>query len=84
MSESTGEVEKTYGLLLETLAYVNQLIAHKFPNTLVLPAFGNNDSKYHDNPIPDDDAPFFYDYIFNLWFKLLPGNKAFLDEDQLH
>ena len=49
----------------------------------MLPAFGNNDSKYHDNPIPDDDAPFFYDYIFNLWFKLLPGNRKQIPEDKI-
>ena len=58
-------------------------MAAMFPDTLVLPAFGNNDSKYHDNPIPDDDAPFFYNYIFNLWFKLLPGNKHHLEKDQI-
>ena len=74
MSSGEKDDEKTYALLLETLGYLNELIANKFPNTLVLPAFGNNDTKYHDNPIPDKDAPFFYTYVFNLWFKLLPGN----------
>ena len=74
MSSGEKDDEKTYALLLETFGYLNELIALKFPNLLILPAFGNNDSKYHDNPIPDKDAPFFYTYVFNLWFKLLPGN----------
>lgn len=75
MSSSPGQtIEETYALLLETLGSINEMISVKFPNTLVLPAFGNNDSKYHDAPIPKEDAPFFYTYVFNLWFKLLPGN----------
>jgi len=69
--------------MLESLGYVNELIAQKFPDTLVLPAFGNNDTKYHDNPVPDDDAPFFYEYVFNLWFKLLPGNQKLLKKKQI-
>ena len=74
-SPKDGEDAKhTYVMLLESLGYLNQLMAAMFPHTLVLPAFGNNDSKFHDNPIPDEDAPFFYNYVFNLWFKLLPGN----------
>lgn len=77
------DIEKTYALLLETLGYLNELIAYKFPNTIILPAFGNNDSKYHDAPIPIDDAPFFYTYVFNLWFKLLPGNSKHLTRKQL-
>lgn len=70
-------------MLLESLGYMNQLVAAMFPDTLVLPAFGNNDSKYHDNPIPDEDAPYFYGYVYNLWFKLLPGNIARLNKQQL-
>ena len=76
-------IEETYALLLETLGNINELIALKFPNTIVLPAFGNNDSKYHDAPIPHEDAPFFYTYVFNLWFKLLPGNVKNLKRQQI-
>lgn len=83
MPADEQDAEKTYALLLETFGYLNQLLASKFPDTLILPAFGNNDSKYHDNPIPDEDAPFFYSYIFNLWFKLLPGNASQLSVEQL-
>ena len=35
--------ENTYPLLLDTMAHVNHLLATYFPDTLVLPAFGNND-----------------------------------------
>ena len=65
----------TYGLLLDTFYHVNQLLKMYFPNTLILPAFGNADSKYHDNPIPEEDRIFFYNYIYRMWFEQLPGNK---------
>ena len=82
-SEDEDEVTQTYALMLDTMGHLNELIAEKFPDTLVLPAFGNNDSMYHDNPIPDEDSPFFYQYIFNLWFKLLPGNSSLLCKEQI-
>ena len=46
----------TYGLLLDTHERLTSILAEKFPNTLILPAFGNNDSEFHDNPQPDSQA----------------------------
>ena len=74
--------EDTYALLLDTFSEVNQLLVQYFPDTLILPAFGNNDSKYHDNPIPEADRAFFYEYIYRLWFQMLPGNKNKLTQAQ--
>lgn len=37
-----------YALLLSTHTGVVQILSRKFPNTLILPAFGNNDNEYHD------------------------------------
>ena len=82
-SEDPDRIEETYALLLDTIGHLNELIADKFPDTIVLPAFGSNDSMYHSNPIPDQDSPFFYQYIFNLWFRLLPGNANNLSEEQV-
>ena len=73
---------ETYSLLLAQHAGLTQLIARYFPDTLVLPALGNNDSEFHDNPIPNDDAYFFNDYIYNLWFRLLPENVRSLSDLQ--
>lgn len=65
-----------YPFLIETHTSITELLAEKFPDTLILPAFGNNDNEYHDNPIPEQDAPFFYETMFDLWFTRLGGNKA--------
>ena len=51
-----------------------QHLSEKFPDTLIIPAFGNNDSEYHDNPTPHNNEFFFYDFMFNLWFRNLPEN----------
>ena len=72
----------TYSLLLATHSGIVELLSQKFPDTLIIPTFGNNDSEYHDNPIPHDDEFFFYDYIFNLWFRLLPENARQMTEAQ--
>ena len=45
----------TYDLMLGSLAGIARHLADKFPDTLIIPAFGNNDSKYHDNPQPMED-----------------------------
>lgn len=39
-----AEPEQTYSLLLATHAGLTKLLAEKFPDTLIIPAFGNNDS----------------------------------------
>ena len=74
--------ENTYALLLDTFAQVNHLLRNYFPDSIILPAFGNNDNKYHDNPIPESERDFFYDYIYHLWFEDLPGNKHLLTPDE--
>ena len=51
------------------------LLGKKFPDTPIIPVFGNNDMKYHDNPEPLDEDQEFYEYIYDLWFDKLPGNK---------
>ena len=72
----------TFGLLLKTHAILTQLLAEKFPNTMILPAFGNNDSEFHDNPQPDATSKEFYSYMADLWFNQLPGNQNKLLTDQ--
>ena len=50
------------------------MLAEHFPDTLILPAFGNNDNEFHDNPAPAPEVDFFYNYMYDMWFRLLPGN----------
>lgn len=57
------------------------MLAYYFPDTLILPVFGGSDTKYHDNPIPDEDRAFFYDYVYRLWFQMLPGNAKMLTKE---
>ena len=52
------------------------------PNSIIIPALGNNDCKYHDNTQPESEATFFYDYLYNLWFEMQPSNIALLSDGQ--
>ena len=76
-----GDTE-TYSLLLAAHSGIMSILSEKFPDTLILPALGNNDSEFHDNPIPNNDSFFFYDYLYNLWFRFMPGNVNSLTDDQ--
>ena len=40
-----------YALVLASHSGIVQLLSERFPDTLILPAFGNNDNEYHDDPI---------------------------------
>ena len=72
----------TYPLLLESLSGLATHLAAKFPDTLIIPTFGNNDPEYHDNPIPVADQDFYYRYTYDLFFKVLPGNRSKLTDEQ--
>ena len=49
------QTDNTYSLLLDTHQQVVNHLDTYLPNTIILPAFGNNDNEYHDNPEPLED-----------------------------
>jgi len=68
--------DETYGLLMATHAGITRILSEKFPDTLIIPAMGNNDAKWHDNPTPLADEHFFYSFLSSIWFDVLPSNNA--------
>ena len=40
-----------------------------FPNTILLPVFGNNDGRVHNNAIDETDKSDYYSFVFDLWFQ---------------
>ena len=51
------------------------MVKDKFPHTLLIPCFGNNDAPYHYQTIKQDQKALIYGDIFNLWFKNHPVNS---------
>ena len=49
-------------------------LAEAFPDTLIVPTFGNNDGRYHDEAIDESDKVDYYNFVFDLWLNKLPGN----------
>ena len=47
-----------------------------FPNTVILPTFGNNDGRYHDEAIDEADKSDYYSFIYDLWFNQFAGNAG--------
>lgn len=47
-----------------------------FPDTMILPTFGNNDGRYHDEAIDEVNKSDYYSFVYDLWFNQLPGNAG--------
>jgi hypothetical protein len=41
---------------------------------VIVPTFGNNDARYHDEAIDETDKNDYYNFVYDLWFNKLPGN----------
>jgi len=50
------------------------MVSKSFPNTLILPTFGNNDFDIDDEPANDTTKFEFYSRIFKMWFEEQPKN----------
>ena len=68
--DSPLDEDSTYSLLISQHAGINHILTKHIPNAIILPALGNNDSEFHDNPEPTSDSEWFYEYLYHLWFKL--------------
>ena len=77
------ESKETQEMMLDTLNAMTQLFAHYFPDTLVLPSFGNTDIASIDKPVADEEHNRFHQKIFDLWFETLPGNVDNLKKSQV-
>lgn len=77
------ESEEMKELMFDSLSALTQLFAYYFPDTLVLPSFGNTDTTTIDNPVSDEEHAEFHEKIFNLWFETLPGNVKSLNTHQV-
>lgn len=67
-----------YEVLKQTLRYVFvDLISVHFPNTIILPAIGNNDVKHHYRAPPQfDEAEDYYTFLADVLFNKVSGNQA--------
>ena len=68
------ETAETHELMFDSLSALTQLLAYYFPDTLVLPSFGNTDVTSIDHPVADEEHQKYHEKIFDLWFQSLPGN----------
>lgn len=72
-----------YQEVKENIAAVTQKLTVHFPFTVMLPTFGNNDGRVHDQAIDEADKTDYYSYVYNSWFVQHPGN-ANLDLGTIH
>jgi len=73
VSRSLGETSSSYDYkyenMLDTLTSVAHSIQQYFPNTLILPTIGNNDTEFHyQSPDFGINKKSYYDAFFGSWF----------------
>jgi len=53
------------------------LLGTRFPNSIILPAIGNNDIRFHYiAPRQDEEAADYYSFLSNMLFTEVPGNSG--------
>ena len=55
-----------------------------FPTTMILPTFGNNDGRYHDEAIDESLKQDYYSFVYDLWFNQLPGNANLPNRSEIN
>ena len=80
-----GKAHENYAILKATISdCFSQYIGALFPNTIVIPAIGNNDAKWHyEFPLTKEDSQEYYGFLFDLWFDQLKGNVNYTKKDAI-
>lgn len=73
-SGSTDVGGVAYAAVKKNLEATFTKLGEAFPNTLIVPTFGNNDGRYHNEAIDEDDKADYYNFVYDLWLNKLPGN----------
>jgi hypothetical protein len=83
VSAKTDDPDGTaYAAVKQNLADTWAYFSEYFPKTISLPTIGNNDGRYHNQAIDEDDKDNYYSFLYDLWFKNSPQN-ANLDLAQI-
>lgn len=75
-AEGDDPTGSAYTAVKANLAATFAKFKEHFPNTMILPTFGNNDGRYHDEAIDEVDKSDYYNFVYDLWFNQLPGNAS--------
>ena len=51
------------------------LLKEYFPDTIILPAIGNNDGRFDDSAIDESSKTDYYQFLYELWFENFQGNS---------
>ena len=76
LDETGPAYDYKYEEMLKTLTFVGKSIQKHFPNALILPTIGNNDTEFHyQSPNFGGNKENYYDTFFNSWFTEHKANK---------
>ena len=70
--DPTGE---EYEAVKNNIKQSFDLLKEYFPDTVILPAIGNNDGRFHDSAIDEQSKADYYQFLYQLWFENFSGNS---------
>ena len=75
---------EAYQAVKDNIATTADIFRKYFSNTVILNTLGNNDALYH-NQAPDEDFKSdFYNFLFEQWFTLMPGNASLASDTSIY
>ena len=72
-----------FTLMMQTHQQLAQMAHEKFPDTIVIPTFGNNDFDLDDEPANETQKREFYSEIFRYWFHDNPANVKVMNLNEI-
>ena len=78
LRETAEELERDFDALMGVHELVADMLEEYFTDVPAFPTFGNNDTKYHYQPVFDDGGPTgdddMYARMYTTWFEEHTGN----------
>jgi hypothetical protein len=85
ISAKRGVKDSNFSMLKSVItACFAQYIDPLFPDTIIIPAIGNNDVEFHyEFPTTEEEAEHYYGFLFDLWWNTMGANKKYENKEKV-
>lgn len=85
ISSKRGQSGPNYPMLKSVIsACFAQYVDPSFPETIIIPAIGNNDAKFHyEFPTTDEESDDYYGFLYDLWWNQMGANTEYENKESV-
>jgi hypothetical protein len=85
VASKRGITDANYSMLKSIISQVfAQYINPMFPDSIIIPAIGNNDVKFHyEFPITEEESNEYYGFLYDLWWEQLETNRNYTKKEDV-